>query len=79
MSALRDQIIGYINEMSDDKLRALQPLLSMLHHDEEMVYYTDLNEEDKQSLATARQESIEGKTMALDEYLNSRGITEEQS
>jgi len=68
MSAIRAQLIDYINEIPDYKLESIKPLLKMLHDDTvfiEKINFDDLSDEDKQDVLQARKDLRSGQTVSL--------------
>ena len=68
MSAIRAQLINYINEIPDYKLESITPLLKMLHDDTvfiEKISFEDLSVEDKEDVLQARKDLESGNTFSL--------------
>jgi len=68
MSAIRTQLINYINEIPDYKLESIKPLLKMLHDDTvfiEKISFNDLSVEDKEDVLQAREDLIKGHAVSL--------------
>lgn len=65
MSEIRKEIQNYIDVLSDRKLEALKPLLTMLV-DESMVIQTDLTDEEKAIIVRGREEYAKGEYVSLD-------------
>ena len=68
MSAIRAQLINYINEIPDYKLESITPLLKMLHDDTvfiEKINFEDLSVEDKEDVLLAREDLKSGNTVSL--------------
>jgi hypothetical protein len=59
MSAIRQEIQGYIDNIPDGKLEALKPLLSVLVNDT-IVIETNLTDEEKKIIARGREEYTQG-------------------
>jgi len=59
MTAIRQEILGYINEIPDNKLLALKPILAVLV-DDSIVVETDLTDTEKQIILTGREEYKNG-------------------
>ena len=65
MTAIRKEILNYIDEISDSKLEALQPIL-MLLADDSVQIETNLTDEEKAVIAEGRQEYKKGGFISLD-------------
>jgi hypothetical protein len=57
MSALREEILDYINEIPDDRLYALRPLLVILA-DDQCAVESDLTDEERAIVAAGRAEYL---------------------
>jgi hypothetical protein len=55
MSAIRQEVLDYIDNISDSKLEALKPILSILA-DDVVVLETDLTDEERAIIARGREE-----------------------
>ncbi|MDR1135741.1 MAG: hypothetical protein LBL49_06135 [Clostridiales Family XIII bacterium] len=66
MSAIKDEIQGYINVLPDSALLALKPLLSLLIA-EAAVVETDLTAEEKAIILRGREEYSKGSYVSLSE------------
>ena len=67
MSALRDELVGYLNAIPDDKLVVLKPLLHMLSnelYDIERVHFSDLSSEERKAIEQAEHEYEIGETVS---------------
>jgi hypothetical protein len=56
MSAIRNEVLNYIGELSDEKLDALRPILRVLAADEPIIIETDLTDDEKKSIAAGMAE-----------------------
>lgn len=65
MSALRQEILNYIDELPDSKLEALKPILTILVNDTLQID-TDLTEEETRILEKGRKEYKDGNFIPLD-------------
>ena len=65
MTAIRKEILNYIDEISDSKLEALQPIL-MLLADDSVQIETNLTDEERAVIAEGRQEYKKGGFIPLD-------------
>ena len=66
MTVLKRELIEYINDIPDEKLIAIKPLLHMLMEDTmliEEVDYDDLTEDEKESVIQAELEYARGETI----------------
>ena len=54
MTAVRQEVLGYIEEMPDAQLEALRPILRLLVMDDPLVVETDLTDEEKAVVAAGR-------------------------
>jgi len=68
MSAIRQEILDYINNIPDSKLRALKPILTLLA-DETLVIDTDLTDEEKAIVLKGRDEYKQGNFVVMDTLL----------
>lgn len=69
MSTLKNELITYINDIPDDKLKAIKPLLLMMYDDSitlEKIDYSDLTEDEKVSIFKAEQEFANSETTSHD-------------
>ena len=66
MSAIRDEILDYINDMPDSQLEALKPILVLLVSDT-LVVETNLTEEEKSIILKGREEYKRGDFVSLDD------------
>ena len=66
MTALRKEVLNYINELPDSKLEALRPILTLLV-DETVRIETDLTDEEKDIIAKGRAEYSEGNFISLND------------
>ena len=67
MSALKAELMDYINDMSDEKLLAIKPLLFMLSKDTltlEKVSFDDSTDDEKASVIQAEKDFINGDTVS---------------
>jgi hypothetical protein len=55
MSAIRQEVLTYIENIPDNKLEALKPILSILA-DDTIILETDLTEEERAVIARGREE-----------------------
>ena len=66
MTVLKKELIECINDIPDEKLVALKPLLYMLVEDTvliEKIDFEDLTDEEKESVEQARAEYARGETI----------------
>ena len=66
MTAIRREVLEYINDIPDSKLEALKPLLTLLMEDTTMVIETDLTDEEKTIIRNGREEYKQGNFIGLD-------------
>ncbi|MDR2505056.1 MAG: hypothetical protein LBD16_03005 [Oscillospiraceae bacterium] len=61
MTAIQQEMHEYIDDLPDDKLYVLRPLLRLLRGgmDDELIIETDLTDEEKQIIAEGRKEYLE--------------------
>lgn len=67
MTGLRAELIDYINDIPDEKLLAIKPLLSMLSKDTlsiEKVSFEDLTDYERASVIQAEKDFINGETVS---------------
>ena len=64
MSKIRAEVHEYIDNLSDQKLSALKPILSLLM-DEPLVIETDLTDEEKEIIRKGREEYKKGGYISL--------------
>ena len=64
MSAIRQEIHDYIDDIPDSKLEALKPLLALLL-DDMAIIETDLTEEEKNIIREGREEYKKGGFVSL--------------
>jgi hypothetical protein len=77
MTALREELIGYVKMIPEEKLTAIQPLLFMLSDDSmiiEKLEENDLAEDERKSFEMAEREYMNGISIDFDDYLLERGI-----
>lgn len=65
MSALRQEVQCFIDSLSESKLEALRPLLTLLA-DESVVIETDLTDEEKDIIRQGREEYAKGGFVQLE-------------
>ena len=65
MTAIRQEVLNYINELPDNKLEALRPIL-MLLTDETIRIETDLTDDEKDIILKGRKEYKSGGFISLD-------------
>jgi len=65
MSAIRQEIQSYIDNIPDSKLEALKPLLSVLMNDT-IILETDLTGEEKAIIMRGREEYKKGNYISLE-------------
>ena len=65
MTALRQKVLNYINELPDSKLAALKPILTLLTDDTVRIE-TDLTEEEREIVKRGREEYAKGGFVPLD-------------
>ena len=65
MSAIRQEILEYINELPDIKLEAIKPILAILV-DNNITVETDLTDEEKDVIKRGRKEYKKGNFVSLD-------------
>ena len=79
MTALRAEVLGYVNQISEEKLSALKPLLFMLSSEQETILErltdSDLTDEEMEAFAKADMEFECGELCDFEEYLQGQGIT----
>lgn len=66
MTAIRQEILSYIDEISDNKLEALKPILTLLV-DDSIVIESDLSSYEKEIIMNGREEYEKGGFIPLDE------------
>jgi len=59
MSAIRQEILDYIDDIPDSKLEALKPILSLLV-DDTLIIETNLTDEEKAIIKAGREEYKSG-------------------
>jgi len=64
MSEIRAEVHEYIDNLSDQKLAALKPILTLLI-DEPLVYETDLTDEEKEIIRLGEEEYKKGEYVSL--------------
>lgn len=65
MSAIRQEVLEYINELPDIKLEAIKPILAILV-DNNITVETDLTDEEKDIIKRGRKEYEKGNFVSLD-------------
>ncbi len=65
MSAIRQEILEYINELPDIKLEAIKPILAILV-DNNITIETDLTDEEKDVIKRGRKEYEKENFLSLD-------------
>lgn len=65
MSAIRQEILEYINELPDIKLEAIKPILAILV-DNNITVETDLTDEEKDVIKRGRKEYEKENFLSLD-------------
>ena len=65
MSAIRQEVLEYINELPDIKLEAIKPILAILV-DNNISVETDLTDEEKNIIERGRKEYENGNFVPLD-------------
>ena len=65
MSAIRQEILEYINELPDIKLEAIKPILAILV-DNNITVETDLTDEEKDVIKRGRKEYEKENFVSLD-------------
>lgn len=65
MSAIRQEILEYINELPDIKLEAIKPILAILV-DNNITVETDLTDEEKDIIKRGRKEYENGDFVSLE-------------
>ena len=65
MSAIRQEILEYINELPDIKLEAIKPILAILV-DNNISVETDLTDEEKDIIKRGRKEYENGNFVSLE-------------
>lgn len=68
MSAIRKEILSYIDELPDSKLEAIKPILSILVNDTFTVE-NDLTDEEKNIILNGRKEYKKNSFVSLDSLL----------
>jgi len=66
MSAIRNEILNYIDNIPDSKLKALKPILTLLV-DETIIIETNLTDKEKAIILQGREEYKQGNFTSLDE------------
>jgi hypothetical protein len=78
MTALREEIIEYVNLIPEEKLSALKPLLLMLSVEPiailERLTDNDLTEEEREAFNKADLEFERGEMIDFEDYMKERGI-----
>ena len=78
MTALKKEMIDYINWIPEEKLLALKPLFVMLSNEPatvlERLNDEDLTDEEREAFEKAELEFENGETIDFEEYLLSEGI-----
>ena len=64
MSEIRAEVQEYIDNLSDKKLAALKPILTLLI-DEPLVFETDLTDEEKEIIRQGEEEYKKGEYVSL--------------
>lgn len=71
MSAIKTELIDYINKLPDYKLIALKPMFQMISTDElaiiEKIRFDDLEEDERQAILQSRKEFENGEYYSHDE------------
>lgn len=65
MTAIRQEILNYIDDIPDNKLEALKPILTLLV-DDSIVIETNLTDEEKSIILNGREEYKKGTFVSLD-------------
>lgn len=68
MSALRQEVLDCIEQIPDQKLEALKPILILLMNDEPIIE-TDLTDEEKEIIREGRAEYRQGGFIPLSEIV----------
>ena len=78
MTALREELIKYVELIPEEKLLALKPLLFMLSDESttvlEKLTDDDLSDEEREAFNKAELEFEHGETMDFEEFLTEQGI-----
>ena len=77
MSALKETALTYINDLSEDNIKALLPLLKQLTDNSfycESVTFDELTKSEKSAVLKGRQNYDDGDYIDFEEYTASRGI-----
>lgn len=75
MTTLKQELIEYIQDIPDEKLIILKPLISMLAHDVlyvEKITESDLSDEELASVMTGYKQYQNNECVDFEEYLSSR-------
>ena len=70
MSTLKSELINYINDIPEEKLRAIKPLLHMLSKEDdylEKISFDELTPEERESVLQAELDFINGDTVSHDD------------
>ena len=67
MTAIRQEILDYINDIPDTKLEALKPILLLLVDDETFVIETNLTDEEKIIIYNGREEYKKGEFVSIED------------
>lgn len=71
MSAIRAELIEYINHLPDYKLVALKPMFEMISTDEvaiiEKINFDDLEPDEKEAIIQGRKEFERGETVSFED------------
>ena len=65
MTAIRKEILSYINDIPDNKLEAIKPILTLLV-DDMLIIETDLTDEEQEIICNGREEYKKGNFISLD-------------
>ena len=56
MTAIRQEVLNYIDEIPDAQLEALRPILRLLTSADHIIIETDLTDDEKATIAAGREE-----------------------
>jgi hypothetical protein len=77
MTALKQELINCINDIPDNKLIAIKPLLFMLSNETailERVSFNELTSNEQKAVLKGREEYKNGECIDFEDYLAMRGI-----
>lgn len=65
MTQIREEVLSYINDIPDNKLEAIKPILALLL-EETIIIETNLTDEEKSIINNGREEYKKGEFISLD-------------